>query len=126
MSNEFSEFVKELTSRGRYDLDARMDGLHASIGLCTEAAEVLNLYKKAILYNKPLLHADLIEEMGDSLYCLQMLCNELGITLTDLIETSMAKFKLRYPDGYSNDKAIKRDKAAERQVFIDFLRGHNE
>ena len=126
MSNKFSEFVKLLKLCGRYDLDARMDGLHASIGLCTEASEVLDLYKKAIFYNKPLLHADLIEELGDNLHYLQMLCNELGITLTDLIETNMAKLKVRYPEGYSNNKAIKRDKAAERQVFTDFLRGHNE
>ncbi len=122
MSSEFGEFVSLLASCGRHGLEQKMDGLHGAIGLCTEASEILDLYKKSIFYGKLLPPEGVLEELGDALHYIQMVCNEWGFSLDDLIATNMAKLKLRYPGGYSDDRAVKRDKDAERQVFIDFLR----
>lgn len=38
---------------------------HAKWGLCTEAGELLDLYKRTVVYGKPFDKANLIEEIGD-------------------------------------------------------------
>ncbi len=122
-TKEFAEFVELLKSCKRYNLEDRADSLHAAMGLCTESAEILDLYKKGIFYGRRISQVDILEELGDTLHYLQMLCNIHDFTLDDLIETNMAKLKLRYPNGYSDNSAINRDKLAERKIFSNFVYG---
>jgi len=69
---------------------------HASTGMSTEAGEALST------------QTNLVEEAGDALFYIQMLCNLLGCTLLDLIAANEAKLRLRYPDGYSDQAATER------------------
>ncbi len=119
--NEFKEFVGDLTSRKMHDVVPNVL-LHSSMGLSEEGGEILGLVKKSVWYGKEMNYALLIEEMGDALHYLQMMCNGIGVTFEDLINTNTAKLRLRYPEGFTTDKAIVRDKEAENKVFTDFIK----
>jgi NTP pyrophosphatase (non-canonical NTP hydrolase) len=90
---------------------------HASTGMATEAGEALSTTKKMWIYGQDLgtvnkegktNQQNLIEEAGDALFYIQMICNLLGCTLLDLIAANEAKLRLRYPDGYSDQAASAR------------------
>jgi hypothetical protein len=55
----------------------------------------------------------LADEVGDILFYLTALCNANGITLEDAMRANVAKLRARYPDGFSADKAVNKDEAAE-------------
>lgn len=90
---------------------------HASTGMATEAGEALSTTKKLWVYGQDL-HTvnkegktnqmNLVEEAGDALFYIQMMCNLLGCTLLDLIAANEAKLRLRYPEGYSDQAATER------------------
>ena len=60
---------------------------------------------KHIIYERPLDEANVKEEIGDALFYLQGLCNELGWTLEECIQENMEKLTRRYPQGYTNKDA---------------------
>lgn len=72
-------------------------GLHAAIGLSTEAAEILDAHKKE-LYGKqrPLSPANIREECGDVMYYLHLLMDAYGFTLRDIIADNVSKLANRY------------------------------
>ena len=90
---------------------------HAATGMATEAGEALSTTKKMWIYGQDLAtvnkegktnQQNLVEEAGDALFYIQMMCNLLGCTLLDLIAANEAKLRLRYPDGYSDAAASAR------------------
>jgi NTP pyrophosphatase (non-canonical NTP hydrolase) len=90
---------------------------HAATGMATEAGEALSTTKKMWVYGQDLGTANkegktnqvnLIEEAGDALFYIQMMCNLLGCTLLDLVAANEAKLRLRYPEGYSDQAASAR------------------
>jgi NTP pyrophosphatase (non-canonical NTP hydrolase) len=104
---------------------------HATTGMTTEAGEALSTTKKMWVYGQDL-HTvnkegktnrqNLLEEGGDALFYLQMLCNLLGITLLDLIAANEAKLRLRYPETYSDSLAAARlDKDQRGQTLAEIV-----
>jgi len=86
-------------------------GLHA-------AGEMLDMLKKYKAYGKPwknevwggLLAAVVagVMETADEIW---------GFGMDDVLKTNIAKLRARYPEGYSDDRAINRDLEAERRVL---------
>lgn len=76
-------------------------GLHAAIGLSTEAAEILDAHKKE-LYGKqrPLSPANIREECGDVMFYLHLLMDAYGFTLRDIIADNVSKLANRYIDKF--------------------------
>ena len=76
-------------------------GLHAAIGLSTEAAEILDAHKKE-LYGKqrPLSSANIREECGDVMFYLHLLMDAYGFTLRDIIADNVSKLANRYIDKF--------------------------
>ena len=72
-------------------------GLHAAIGLSTEAAEILDAHKKE-LYGKqrPLSPANIREECGDVMFYLHLLMDAYSFTLRDIIADNVSKLANRY------------------------------
>jgi NTP pyrophosphatase (non-canonical NTP hydrolase) len=96
--------------------------LHASMGTCTETAEMLDACKKSMFYGKTLDKVNLAEEAGDVLWYLAILCDELNITFEELFEVNINKLKKRYGAKFSEHHAENRDLTAERQILED---GHS-
>lgn len=76
-------------------------GLHAAIGLSTEAAEILDAHKKE-LYGKqrPLSSANIREECGDNFFYFYLLMSAYGLTLRDIIADNVSKLANRYIDKF--------------------------
>jgi hypothetical protein len=53
--------------------------LHGAIGLATEAGELLDSIKKSIFYHEDYDFVNLREEIGDCMWYLAVLCDELGL-----------------------------------------------
>lgn len=73
------------------------EGLHAAIGMATEAAEILDAYKKDMFgKRKPLARHNMVEEAGDMFFYLtnHMLAHD--ISFEDLIRDNLTKLVNRY------------------------------
>lgn len=90
---------------------------HAAMGLVTEAGELLDVFKKFKFYGKPVDLVNYKEELGDILWYVALACNELGVTFDELQQTNIEKLLKRFPDKFSQEKALNRDLEAERKVL---------
>lgn len=87
---------------------------HATVGIATEAGELLDALKKHWVYGQPLDYVNVQEEAGDLLFYLQALLNHVGLTMEDCKQANIVKLKKRYPDGYTDQAAKeRRDKIGE-------------
>ncbi len=91
---------------------------HGALGLVTEAGEFLDVFKKALAYGQEIDRINLIEEIGDLLFYLQLCCHGLGITMQQAAQANVEKLKKRYPEAtWSFHRAVNRDLAAERAAL---------
>lgn len=91
--------------------------LHAAMGLITEGAELLNAVGDSIFGGKPLDEVNVVEELGDAQWYMALGASEMGKTLEEIQEINIKKLKLRYPDKFTEAKAIGRDVKAERELL---------
>jgi len=93
--------------------DKHIEGqLHAAVGICGEAGELIDNVKKTWVYNKPQDGVNVVEELGDLLFYFTAMCCLHGLSLEQLEKANMEKLNKRYPQGYSDLAAQRRaDKA---------------
>lgn len=91
--------------------------LHGAIGISTEAGELLDAIKKHLLYGKELDKVNIQEEIGDLFYYCAIICDELGISFSEIQDRNIEKLKARYGDSFSEDRAIHRDLTLERKIL---------
>jgi len=91
--------------------------LHGGMGISTEAGELLDALKKHIFYGKKLDYVNISEELGDILYYISICMNVLGISFEEVMEKNIEKLKARYPEKFTEDKAINRDLDTERKIL---------
>jgi len=92
--------------------------LHGAMGLCTESGEFLDALKKHFFYGKPLDLVNLREECGDLFWYLAIIADTLGeANFTNMLQTNIAKLRERYPEKFTDEKAVNRNLAAEYQVL---------
>jgi NTP pyrophosphatase (non-canonical NTP hydrolase) len=82
------------------DLDDAHRFLDAAAGLSEEAGEVLAHARKHVLQGRPLDRAAVIDELGDSLWCLAIAAQSVGITLSGVAIRNEEKLRERHPDGF--------------------------
>lgn len=88
------------------NLDPKSIGImHAALGIAGEAGEIVDLIKKVIINRKAYKKEDLVKELGDLEFYLQMLRAALKISKEEVLEGNIAKLTKRYPDGYSDAAA---------------------
>ena len=88
---------------------------HALMGLTTETGEFTDNFKKHIFYSQKLDEVNMIEEIGDLMWYLAILCDELGISFEEVWDKNIRKLKARFPDKYSHKKVAKRNLQKERK-----------
>lgn len=81
---------------------------HMALGVAGEAGEVVDLIKKHVIYHKPLDHDKVVEELGDMLFYVQGICQEIGVDLQQILRHNIAKLTHRYGSAYSDQAAIAR------------------
>ena len=90
---------------------------HAAYGLAGEVGEFIDQLKKHKYYGKSLDYVNLEEAIGDCMWYIALACNALGVDLQKVMDTNIAKLKVRFADKFTQAEAITRDIAAERQVL---------
>lgn len=82
--------------------------MHWTIGLGEEAGETLSVIKHKY-YGGGYDVADLVGELGDTLWHIAALCKTLGISMEDVALFNLAKLEHRYPsDEFDYDRSINR------------------
>ena len=97
--------------------------VHGIDGCVTEAGELADAMKRHIFYGKELDLVNLKEEVGDVMWYLAILVDELGTSFEELAEININKLKSRYPNKFTSEDALNRDLDKERQILED---GHNK
>ncbi len=95
------------------------DDIHMILGMQTEVAEIADVYKKYIAYNKPLDFVNIKEEIGDVLWYIANLCNLHGWDMENIMETNIKKLEARYPEKFTNEAAVNRNLDLERSILED-------
>lgn len=88
--------------------------LHGAIGLQTEAGEILDAVKKALIYGKPLDEVNVKEELGDVYHYAEYCNTAIGSTREQCEAANVAKLQKRYPNGFNEKDAVNRNLDAER------------
>ena len=87
---------------------------HAALGIAGESGELVDAIKKYVMYEKDLDLNNVIEELGDLEFYMEMLRNTLHITRDQTLTHNIEKLSVRYKDGYSDKQAQERaDKQGE-------------
>lgn len=98
---QFDEYQQAALRTVNPTLDARDRLLDASAGLAEEAGEVLGLVRKRTFQEREVSEKQLIEELGDVLWCLAVTADSLGFSLSVVAEHNQAKLTARHPEGWS-------------------------
>lgn len=88
--------------------DLRQNLIHAGLGVTSDAGEVADVIKSHAVYGKELDVKHLIEELGDTLWYIALAASTVGYSLAEVAQQNIEKLRLRYPDKYSDELAIKR------------------
>lgn len=91
--------------------------LHAVMGMVTEAGELMDAVKRHLIYGKPLDFVNLMEENGDSFWYQSLLARATGFTFEQSMQTNIDKLFKRYPEKFSEERALNRDLKEERSVL---------
>lgn len=97
--------------------------LHAAMGLCTEAAEFLDVMKKHLFYGKSIDEINLLEELGDSDWYKSIGLDELGKSFEEIWEAVINKLSKRYGIIFNAESAINRNLKQERSRLEEDLIG---
>ncbi len=82
----------------------------------TRATSILqDLIKKEIIYGKVVGEKPVYEALFKIADCLVDIADDWELKVEDLLDTNIAKLRVRYPDKYTDDKAINRDLLSERK-----------
>jgi NTP pyrophosphatase (non-canonical NTP hydrolase) len=90
---------------------------HAVDGMVTEVGELVDAFKRHKFYKKELDKVNVVEEMGDVCWYLSIMLKELGVSWEQMWEWNIMKLQKRFPDKFSEDKALNRDLDSERKVL---------
>ena len=81
------------------------------------ATKFLDIFKKAIFYNRPLDYTNLDAFLEQILSELNSLAMWAGSSLEIIAEANIKKLQARYPEKFDEEKADKRDLKKEREVL---------
>jgi NTP pyrophosphatase (non-canonical NTP hydrolase) len=81
-----------------------------ALGIAGEAGEVADYVKKVVGHGHSLDKEVLKEELGDVLWYIAVMADMLGMKLSDVADANIAKLRERYPDGFSSERSVNRQK----------------
>ncbi len=103
-----------LAMRTLNDMGLRDNLAHASMLISSEGGEVVTLIKRNFAYGKPLEVERIIDELGDLLWGIALVCDQLSVPMEEMMKANIAKLEARFPDKCFNAAcAINPDKGNE-------------
>ena len=93
---------------------------HAVLGMCSEAGELASVLMKWLYYgaqdDKPFDATKFKDELGDLLWSTAQLCDALGFTFEEVMESNNRKLRTRFPEKYSDEAIANKDRDAEQEA----------
>ena len=93
------------------------DDIHMVLGMQTESAELSDVFKKKLAYNKEVDWVNAKEEIGDLMWYIANFCNLHDWDLREIMDTNIRKLEARYPEKFTEEGAINRNLVTERQIL---------
>jgi NTP pyrophosphatase (non-canonical NTP hydrolase) len=90
--------------------------LHSSMGIATEACELLEALVK-VLEGKELDKVNLAEELGDVMWYIGLMVDTTKSDFEKIMGNNNTKLKLRFPNKFEEFYALNRNLEAERKVL---------
>lgn len=90
------------------EIDKKELILNASMGLCGESGEVIDLVKKHLFQGHDLNDEKIIKELGDVAWYLAEAATALNVNLSEILEKNIKKLENRFPDGFNSNRSINR------------------
>lgn len=84
--------------------------VNAVMGLCGESGECVDLVKKHLFQGHELEKQKLVKELGDVAWYLAEAATALDVPLEDILQGNLDKLRKRYPEGFSAEKSLQREK----------------
>lgn len=76
----------------------------SALGLAGEVGEVVDLVKKGIYHQQGIDRSAIKKELGDVLWYLSALCQQMDFTLEEVMQHNIDKLKARFPEGYDPER----------------------
>lgn len=108
--NEYQSLAAR-TARRKTDETDHHRLTNFALGLTGEAGEVADAVKKAVFHGHLLTEDMLCKELGDVLWYVAALAGVMGLSLSEIAETNIAKLRARYPQGFSEEASRNRSDA---------------
>lgn len=116
--NEYQELASRTANNDHEAVIARLQAnpqlvgmLNAAMGLAGEAGEVIDELKKVIFHGHEYNEEKFYKENGDLLWYVADFARRQGMPLDDVAVANIEKLRRRYPQGFSEDASINRDKS---------------
>ena len=111
----YAEFVRKLAKDMHSPI---LNLLHGAVGVAGEAGELLDAIKKNWVYNKPLDRENILEELGDLRFYMQLIANHMGFTEQMILDGNREKLKQRYASLHYSDMAaqLRADKSGVQRT----------
>ena len=84
--------------------------LNAVLGMCGEAGEVSDMFKKYKYQGHALDIDDVKEELGDVLWYITLAAHAVDSSLGEIMQINIDKLNKRYPNGFEAERSVNRDK----------------
>ena len=114
----FKEASRTCPSLGTEVLGGRdintIDNIHMVLGMQTEVAELSDVFKKHLAYNKPIDWVNVEEEVADAMWYIANFCRINNINFEKILQNNIDKLRKRFPDKFSEEQAINRNVDVER------------
>ena len=105
-----NEYQKLAMTTLNPELDKKDTLINGVMGLCGESGEVIDIVKKHLAQGHELDKDRIIGELGDIAWYLAEVAYVLDTPLEEVLSRNIEKLKKRFPDGFSVEKSINRDK----------------
>ena len=119
--NRLQTLAIEINSEGKGSLDHFdqniTDVIHAALGIMSEAGEIVSEILAASVEGRQLDLINLREEAGDVLWYQSLLLRSIGCDFDTCAEVNINKLRARYPDQFTEDKAVNRNIDQEQEVL---------
>lgn len=84
--------------------------INAALGLAGESGEFADSIKKCQFHGHALDVAHIANELGDILWYVAQACDALDLHMSDVMQANIEKLRRRYPDGFSAERSINRER----------------
>ena len=119
---EFNEYQLAAERTARSEVEERERFIKFVFGLTGEAGETVDCLKKHLFHGHPLDREKLAIKLGDLMWYVAVIATTAGIFLDDIAVGNIEKLRARYPEVFSKENSINRERKEEKLSAFKYTR----